>query len=67
MAVEFTPVTPVIGARISGVSLATITPAQIDKLYGIWQRHHVVVLSGLYAVHIPYRGGGDARAQVLGR
>ncbi len=22
---------------------------------------------GLYAVHIPYRGGGDARAQVLGR
>ena len=22
---------------------------------------------GIYAVHIPYRGGGDARAQVLGR
>ena len=22
---------------------------------------------GFYAVHIPYRGGGDARAQVLGR
>ena len=44
MSLEFTRITPVIGARISGVSLATITTPQFDQLYGIWQKHHVVVL-----------------------
>ena len=44
MSIEFTPVTPVIGALVSGVSLATITPAQFDRLYGIWQLHQVLVL-----------------------
>jgi len=44
MSIEFTTVTPIIGARVSGVSLATITPSQFDRLYGIWQKHHVLVL-----------------------
>ncbi|MBI2768798.1 MAG: TauD/TfdA family dioxygenase [Burkholderiales bacterium] len=44
MQIEFSPVTPAIGAWVQGVSLATITPAQFDRLYAIWQQHHVVVL-----------------------
>lgn len=46
MSLEFVPVTPLVGAQVSGVSLATITPAQFDRLYGIWQQHHVLVLRG---------------------
>ena len=46
MSVAFVPLTPVIGAEVSGVSLADITPAQFDRLYGIWQTHHVLVLRG---------------------
>ena len=46
MSIEFTAVTPVLGARVSGVSLATITPPQFDRLYRIWQQHHVLVLRG---------------------
>lgn len=44
MSIEFTTITPVIGARVSGVSLATVAPAQFDQLYRIWQQHHVLVL-----------------------
>ena len=32
MSIEFTTITPVIGARVSGISLATITPAQFDEV-----------------------------------
>ena len=46
MSITFTPVTPVVGARVNGVSLATLTGAQFDKIYGIWQQHHVLVLRG---------------------
>ena len=44
MSIEFTTITPVIGARVSGVSLATLTPAQFARLHGIWRQHHVLVL-----------------------
>jgi taurine dioxygenase len=44
--IEFSPVTPVLGAHVRGVSLATIDPATFDALYRIWQKHHVLVLRG---------------------
>jgi len=44
MSLRFSPITPVIGARIEGVDLAAILPAQFDNLYSIWMQHHVVVL-----------------------
>lgn len=44
MAVEFFPITPAIGAGVTGIDLARITPAQLQQLYAIWQKHHVVVL-----------------------
>ena len=46
MPIEFSPLTPVFGAQISGLALATITPSQFDQLYAVWQRHHVIVLRG---------------------
>lgn len=44
MAIRALPITPALGATIEGVDLARITPAAFKLLYGIWQRHHVVVL-----------------------
>ena len=44
MAVEFFPITPALGAGVTGIDLAHITPAQLQQLYAIWQKHHVVVL-----------------------
>jgi len=44
MAVEFFPITQALGAGITGIDLARITPAQLQQLYAIWQKHHVVVL-----------------------
>lgn len=44
MAVRHTPITPVLGAMIEGVDLATITPAQFRQVYEIWKKHHVIVL-----------------------
>jgi taurine dioxygenase len=42
----FSPITPVLGACVEGIDLADINAVQFDALYGIWQRHHVVVLRG---------------------
>jgi taurine dioxygenase len=44
MPVEFSPITPAIGALVRGVDLARIGDAQFEQLYSVWQRHHVLVL-----------------------
>lgn len=44
MAVEFSPITPALGAQIRGVDLARIDAAQFEELYAIWRKHHVVML-----------------------
>jgi taurine dioxygenase len=44
MAVQFSPITPALGAHITGIDLARIDGVQFDQLYSIWQRHHVIVL-----------------------
>jgi taurine dioxygenase len=44
MSIEFSPITPVLGARVEGVSLAHITAGDFERLYAIWQKHHVLVL-----------------------
>ncbi|WP_298932321.1 TauD/TfdA family dioxygenase [uncultured Ramlibacter sp.] len=44
MALQFSPVTPVLGALIEGLDLAGITQAQFDQLYALWMKHHVLVL-----------------------
>lgn len=46
MTVEFSPITPALGAYVTGVDLAHITPQVFDRLYAIWQKYHVVVLRG---------------------
>jgi taurine dioxygenase len=44
MAITHSPVTPVLGAEVHGVDLATIGDAEFAELYGIWRTHHVLVL-----------------------
>jgi taurine dioxygenase len=44
MAVRSTPITPVLGATLEGVDLATITPAEFRQVYDLWKKHHVIVL-----------------------
>jgi taurine dioxygenase len=44
MAIRHTPITPALGATVEGVSLADITPAQFQRVYDIWKKHHVIVL-----------------------
>jgi taurine dioxygenase len=46
MAVSHTPLTPVLGAEIHGIELAKITPAELQQLYEIWKKHHVILLRG---------------------
>jgi taurine dioxygenase len=46
MAIRHTPITPALGAYIEGVDLAHLDPSTFRDLYGVWQRHHVVVLRG---------------------
>jgi taurine dioxygenase len=42
--VQYSPISPAIGALVQGVDLATIDEPQFDRLYAIWKQHHVVVL-----------------------
>ena len=44
MAITFTPITPAFGAEVHGVDLAGIGDRKFAELYGLWQRHHVLVL-----------------------
>ena len=44
MALRITPMTPVFGAEIHDLDLARITVREFAELYGIWQKHHVVLL-----------------------
>jgi taurine dioxygenase len=44
MSTRLSPITPVLGALVEGISLAIIDSAQFGELYRIWQRHHVIVL-----------------------
>ena len=44
MSAVFSPITPVLGACVQGVSLATIDGPQLDGLYRVWQQRHVLVL-----------------------
>jgi len=44
MAITWNPITPVFGAEVQGVDLATIGDAEFAELYGIWRKHHVLVL-----------------------
>ncbi|MEO7639894.1 MAG: TauD/TfdA family dioxygenase [Ramlibacter sp.] len=44
MTAEFFQLTPALGAGVTGIDLASITPALLQQLYAIWQKHHVVVL-----------------------
>lgn len=44
MPVEFSPITPAVGATITGIDLAAIDARQLGRLYAIWQKYHVVVL-----------------------
>ena len=44
MSADFSPITPVLGACVQGVSLATIDGHQLDALYSVWQQRHVLVL-----------------------
>jgi taurine dioxygenase len=46
VAVSVSPITPAVGALIEGIDLARIDATGFDQLYGIWQRHHVIVLRG---------------------
>ena len=46
MAIDFSTITPVIGAYIRGVDLSAITQPQFERLYAIWKQHHVIVLRG---------------------
>ena len=44
MPTRISPITPVLGATVEGISLSDIDALQFDELYRIWQRHHVIVL-----------------------
>ena len=44
MPIEHSAITPALGALVRGVDLATIGAADFDRLYRIWQQHHVIVL-----------------------
>ena len=44
MSIASFPITPVFGARVEGVSLSDITAADFERLYAIWQEHHVLLL-----------------------
>lgn len=44
MPTRSSPITPVLGATVEGISLSDIDAVQFDELYRIWQRHHVIVL-----------------------
>jgi taurine dioxygenase len=44
MAINYNPITPVFGAEVRGVDLATLGDAEFAELYAIWRRHHVLVL-----------------------
>jgi taurine dioxygenase len=44
MAIEHSAITPALGALVHGVDLASIEAADFDRLYRIWQQHHVIVL-----------------------
>jgi taurine dioxygenase len=46
MPIEYSVLNPALGACVRGVDLAGITRAEFDRLYQIWQRHHVLVLRG---------------------
>jgi len=44
MAITHTPITPVLGAEVRGVDLATLGDVEFAELYGIWKQHHVLLL-----------------------
>jgi taurine dioxygenase len=44
MAIQVSPIAPLVGAWVQGIDLATITPAEFDSLYDAWQTYHVVLL-----------------------
>ena len=44
MSIQSFPITPAIGARVEGVSLSNITAGEFERLYAIWQKHHVLLL-----------------------
>ncbi|MDB5856898.1 MAG: TauD/TfdA family dioxygenase, partial [Ramlibacter sp.] len=44
MAITYNPITPMFGAEVQGVDLATIDDARFAELYAIWRRQHVLVL-----------------------
>ena len=44
MPTRISPITPVLGATVEGISLSDIDASQFDALYRTWQRHHVIVL-----------------------
>jgi taurine dioxygenase len=46
MPATFSPITPAVGALVEGIDLSRVDSSEFAQLYGIWQRHHVVVLRG---------------------
>jgi taurine dioxygenase len=40
------PLAPAFGALVEGMDLARMDPAQFRRLYGLWQRRHLLVLRG---------------------
>ncbi|NML45115.1 TauD/TfdA family dioxygenase [Ramlibacter sp. G-1-2-2] len=46
MAISYNPITPVLGAEVQGIDLATITVPQFAELYALWRQHHVLLLRG---------------------